>query len=89
VERFKQFTLTNDEAWRLHDKDFDQFRAKFTEMVNSFPPIHESLDRIWKLQRAQTEIFHTQFMATLSEYDQPAEKVQPNGNGVKPLLNRP
>jgi chromosome segregation ATPase len=80
-KRWKQFTLTNDEAWRLHDKDYDQFRAKFNEMVQQFAPIHESLERLWRLERAQAEIYREQFTALLAEYDQPAEKTQPNGNG--------
>ncbi len=80
-KRWKQFTLTNDESWRLHDKDFDQFRVKFSEMVEQFPPIYDSLGRLWQLEQAQAAIFREQFMTLVDEYSQPSQKAQPNGNG--------
>ncbi|MCC7445939.1 MAG: hypothetical protein IT324_00915 [Anaerolineae bacterium] len=80
-KRWKQFTLTNDESWRLHDKDFDQFRAKFNEIVEQFPPIYDSLDRLWQLEQAQAAIFRDHFMSLVDEYSQPSPKAQTNGNG--------
>ncbi len=80
-KRWKQFTLTNDEAWRLHDKEFDQFRSKFNEFSGQFPVIYDSMDRLWKLARAQVELYRDRFQALLAEYDQPAEKSTSNGNG--------
>jgi chromosome segregation ATPase len=80
-KRWKQFTLTNDEAWRLHDKEFDQFRTKFNEAVGHFTPIYDNLERLWKLQRAQVELYRERLTALLSEYEQPAEKTPTNGNG--------
>ncbi len=80
-KRWKQFTLTNDEAWRLHDKEFDQFRTKFNEAVQHFTPIYDNLDRLWKLQRAQVELYRERLAALLTEYEQPAEKTPTNGNG--------
>ena len=73
-KRFKQFTLTNDETWRLHDKEFEVFRVRFNEVVGQFPPVYDSLERLWKLQRAQAEIFHGHFIAALEEHEQPTEK---------------
>jgi chromosome segregation ATPase len=78
-KRWKQFTLTNDEAWRLHDKEFDQFRTKFNEVQAQFPVIYDSLDRIWKLTRAQVDMYRDRFQALLAEYDQPTEKMPANG----------
>jgi chromosome segregation ATPase len=80
-KRWKQFTLTNDEAWRLHDKEFDQFRTKFNDAVQHFGPIYDSLDRLWKLARAQADVYRERFAALLAEYEQPAEKTPANGNG--------
>jgi chromosome segregation ATPase len=82
-KRWKQFTLTNDEAWRLHDKEFDQFRAKFNEMAQMFPPVHDSLDRLWKFQRAQVAMYREELTALMAEFDQAEEKtkIPSNGNG--------
>jgi hypothetical protein len=82
-KRWKQFTLTNDEAWRLHDKEFDQFRAKFNEMAQMFPPVHDSLDRLWKYQRAQVAMYREELTALMAEFDQVEEKTKTptNGNG--------
>ena len=80
-KRWKQFTLTNDESWRLHDKDYDQFRAKFNEIVEQFPPIYDSLERLWQLEQAQAAIFRDRFVALVDEYSQPSQKAQTNGNG--------
>lgn len=82
-KRWKQFTLTNDEAWRLHDKEFDQFRAKFNEMAQMFPPVHDSLDRLWKFQRAQVTMYREELTALMAEFDQVEEKTKTptNGNG--------
>jgi chromosome segregation ATPase len=82
-KRWKQFTLTNDEAWRLHDKEFDQFRAKFNEMAQMFPPVHDSLDRLWKYQRAQVNMYREELTALMAEFDQVEEKTKTptNGNG--------
>jgi len=80
-KRWKQFTLTNDESWRLHDKDFDQFRVRFNEIVEQFPPIYDSLERLWQLEQAQAAIFRDRFMALVDEYSQPSQKAQTNGNG--------
>jgi chromosome segregation ATPase len=73
-KRWKQFTLTNDENWHLHDRDFEQFRAKFNEIIQQFGPLYESLDRLWKLQRAQADLFRDRYQSLLAEHDQPAER---------------
>jgi chromosome segregation ATPase len=80
-KRWKQFTLTNDEAWRLHDKEFDTFRARVNEVVQQLTPIADSLDRLWQLQRAQAELYKSRYAALVAEYEQTAEKAPANGNG--------
>ena len=67
--RFRQFTLANDEAWRTHNKEFEAFRAKIGEAIALFVPIQESLDRLWRLQRAQAELFRERYNALLAEHD--------------------
>ncbi|MEP7287549.1 MAG: hypothetical protein ABI947_17460 [Chloroflexota bacterium] len=80
-KRWKQFTLTNDEAWRLHDKEYDQFRTKFADAINQFPGIFDQIERLWRVQRAQATLYREHYQSILTEHDQPGEKIQPNGNG--------
>lgn len=81
-KRWKQFTLSNDEAWRVHDKEFEQLRARMTEMTQQFTPIQESLDRLWRLQRAQAELFRERMQTLLAEYDQGTERALRTTNGA-------
>jgi chromosome segregation ATPase len=80
-KRWKQFTLTNDEAWRTHDKDFEQFRARVSEMAQLFAPVQDSLERLWRLERAQIEMYRDRFPALLAEYDQAADRARASANG--------
>jgi chromosome segregation ATPase len=85
-KRWRTFTLTNDDTWRTHDHEFDLFRAKLVEFGALFGPISDSLDRLWKLQRAQADMFRDRFQGLLAEHDLPAEHartvVNANGNGT-------
>ncbi len=73
-KRWKTFTLTNDETWRQHDKDFDLMRGKIVELSGYFPPISDSLDRLWKLMRAQADLYRERMTSLLQEHDAPPEK---------------
>jgi chromosome segregation ATPase len=77
-KRWKQFTLTNDEAWRLHDKDYDQFKNKFTELQGQLPVVYDQLERLWRVARGHAEMFRERYQAIVEEFDQP---VPLNGNG--------
>ncbi len=68
-KRWKQFTISNDEVWRSHDKEFDRFVQKMTELENMFPPIVDSLNRIWNLERARVQMYRERYQALLLEYD--------------------
>lgn len=68
-KRWKQFTLTNDEQWRTHNKEFETLRARLAEITALFVPVQESIDRMWKFQRAQADLYRERFGALLAEYD--------------------
>ncbi len=80
-KRWKQFTLTNDEAWRLHDKEYEQFRIKFNDSISQVAPIYDQIERLWHVQRAQAQLYREHYQAIIVEYDQPSEKTPSNGNG--------
>jgi chromosome segregation ATPase len=77
-KRWKQFTLTNDEAWRLHDKDYEQFKSRFNELQGQVPVIYDQIDRLWRVARGHAEMFRERYQAIIAEFDQP---IPVNGNG--------
>lgn len=68
-KRWKQFTLTNDEAWRNHEKQLEQYRATVVEIQETLVPIKNSLDRIWQLERARAKLYRDNYQEMLLEYD--------------------
>lgn len=86
-KRWKQFTISNDEVWRSHDKEFDRFVQRMTELEAMFPPILDSLNRIWNLERDRAQLYRDRYQAMLLEHDTgsklPASRsVIPPGNGT-------
>lgn len=68
-KRWKQFTLSNDEVWRSHDKEFERFVQEIAETRQKFPPIQDSLDRLWKLERERARLYRESYQSLLLEYD--------------------
>jgi len=69
-KRWKQFTLTNDEAWRNHDKQLEQYRQTLETTQAAIEPIKSSVDRMWQLERARADLYRERYQAMLLEYDQ-------------------
>jgi chromosome segregation ATPase len=68
-KRWKQFTLSNDEVWRSHDKDFGKFVERLTELQLAMQPLTDSLTRLWNLERARAQLYRESYQALLLEYD--------------------
>lgn len=82
-KRWKQFTLTNDDNWRTHTKEFTDFRTRMAEVIQLFTPIQDSLERLWRLQRAQAEMYKDRLAQLLAEHDTGGEKgIRPAANGT-------
>jgi chromosome segregation ATPase len=84
-KRWKQFTISNDEVWRNHDQEFERFVQRLSELAAMLPPLQDSLNRIWGLERARAQLYREHYQALLLEYDTaatgtPAASVA-NGNG--------
>ncbi|HEX2909074.1 MAG TPA: hypothetical protein VHO69_19530 [Phototrophicaceae bacterium] len=80
-KRWKQFTLSNDEVWRGHDKEFDRFVQRIAEMEAMFAPIQDSLNRLWNLAREQAQLYRERYQALLLEYDTGTKTPTPKLNG--------
>jgi len=68
-KRWKQFTLSTDEVWRGHDKDFDRYVQRLDEIQASIKPLQEGLNRIWRLERDRAQLYRERYQAMLMEYD--------------------
>jgi chromosome segregation ATPase len=68
-KRWKQFTLSNDEVWRQHDKEFDRFVNRIAEMQEFFPPLQDAVNRLWKLERERAQLYRDRYQALLHEHD--------------------
>lgn len=68
-KRSKQFVISNDEAWRLHDKEFERFVQRIAEIEGLFTPILESLNRIWRLERERAKLYRDGYQTLLMEHD--------------------
>jgi len=68
-KRWKQLTLSNDEVWRLHDKDFDRYVEKLEGLTSQIMPLKDSIDRLWKLERERARLYRDRYQALIHEYD--------------------
>ncbi|GAB4510178.1 MAG: hypothetical protein OHK0046_06480 [Anaerolineae bacterium] len=68
-KRWKQFTLSNDDVWRSHDKDFERYVQRLEELSTKIQPLQDSLERIWKLERERAQLYRERYQALLHEYD--------------------
>jgi len=90
-KRWKQLTLSNDEVWRNHDKEFETYISQLTTVETNIPILRESLERLWQLERARAELYRDRYQSLLHEYDIANKPVgineqhtdqNTNGNGV-------
>ncbi len=68
-KRWKQFTLSNDEVWRQHDREFERFVKRIAEIDGLFPPLQDSLNRMWNLERQRAQMYRDRYQALLLEFD--------------------
>lgn len=68
-KRWKQFTLSNDEVWRLHDKDFERFVERLDQLANHMTPLRDNIDRLWKLERERARLYRERYQELVNEYD--------------------
>lgn len=85
--RWKQFTLTNDEAWRNHEKEMVDFRKNIDGTRDQLTPVQKSLDRLWKLEEARANLYIDGYKRLMMEFevDSPSALLPPtaavSGNG--------
>ena len=68
-KRWKQLTLSNDEVWRNHDREFGNFLKRIDEVEVAIPSLRSNIERLWRLERARAELYRDRYQAMLHEYD--------------------
>lgn len=68
-KRWKQLTLSNDEVWRNHDKEFEQYTSRLEDVQATVEPLQDSLRRLWSLERERAELYRERYQSLLLEYD--------------------
>ncbi len=67
--RWKQFTLTNDEAWRNHEQEMADFRKTVEEARDRMTPLHNSIERLWNLEEARARLYLEGYRSLMMEFD--------------------
>lgn len=68
-KRWKQLTLSSDEVWRNHDREFANFIKRIDDVEGAIPGLRSNLERLWRLERARAELYRERYQAMLHEYD--------------------
>ena len=68
-KRWKQLTLSNDEVWRNHDREFANFIRRIDDLEGAIPGLRSNIERLWHLERARAELYRERYQAMLHEFD--------------------
>lgn len=84
VKKWKNYTSNADDMWRQHDRDFERFTTRLAQAEESLPALHDSLQRLWQLERERALLYRERYQSLLMEYDKglPAPPATPKGNIV-------
>ena len=68
-KRWKQLTLSSDEVWRNHDREFEIFIKRIDDVEQLVPALQSHIERLWLLERARAELYRERYQAMLHEFD--------------------
>jgi chromosome segregation ATPase len=79
--RWKQFTLTNDEAWRQHEQAMADFRKYVEETRDRIAPLQNGIERLWKLEEARARLYVEGYKALMVDFGvmAPSSVLSPTG----------
>ncbi len=78
-KRWKQLTLSSDEVWRNHDREFDGFVHRVGDIEAQIPGVRANIERLWQLERARAELYRERYQALLHEFDSNSYSEEPSG----------
>ena len=68
-KRWKQLTLSSDEVWRNHDREFTNFIKRVDNVEGAIPGLRSNIERLWLLERARAELYRERYQAMMLEFD--------------------
>lgn len=87
-KRWKQLTLSSDEVWRNHDREYEAFIRRVADIEDMVPDVRSNIERLWQLERARAELYRERYQALLHEYDSSYESEDADlHQGSADLLN--
>ena len=81
-QRWKQFTLSTDEIWRSHDREFERFVQRINQLDERFPPLIDSITNLWQLERKRARLYSVEYQQMIADHDkdQSSAHANPNSN---------
>ena len=76
-KRWKQLTLSNDDVWRSHDREFALSVKRIDDLEALMPGLRGSLERLWQLERARADLYRERYQALLHQFDVAAPGAEP------------
>lgn len=68
-QRWKQFTLSTDEIWRNHDREFERFVQRINNLDARFPPLIDAITNLWQLERKRARLYSEEYQQIIAEHD--------------------
>ena len=68
-KRWKQLTLSSDEVWRNHDREFEVYIKRIDDVEQLLPVVQSNIERLWLLERARAELYRERYQAMMLEFD--------------------
>ena len=87
-KRWKQLTLSSDEVWRNHDREFGQYITRLGEIESSIDPLMDSIKRLWNLERERAELYRERYQTLLHKHDEinADHPTSPTATGTMPSV---
>jgi chromosome segregation ATPase len=85
-KRWKQLTLSSDEVWRNHDREFEQYISRLSEIELAIDPLIDSIKRLWNLERDRVALYRERYQALLMQHDPTGQPASTTSTGTMPSV---
>jgi chromosome segregation ATPase len=85
-KRWKQLTLSNDEAWRNHDREFNPYIGQLKKIEGLIDGLVDEVTRLWGLERARVEMYRERYQSLLMQFDKTGQPNSTTATGTMPAV---
>jgi chromosome segregation ATPase len=85
-KRWKQLTLSHDEAWRNHDREFNPYIGQLKKIEGLIDGLVDEVTRLWGLERARVEMYRERYQALLMQFDKTGQPNSTTATGTMPAV---